>query len=433
MLFCAMGPDAPTSSDALLTTQRKQEILGLLLIALAVLLGLAFFSYNPSDDVALEQQSLLSALFSPDPDQGGVHNALGYLGAWLAGIFVPNGLGYFMLVICGLLGWWGHALFRDRTLEPLIRPTLYTVGIILYAAVSIGWIGELFGGDLTRWIGAIGTGIAGGMRHLIGLFGSFLVLSITALGTWIVMSEGDAQDSIDRLINALVYSAHATQRGLRYATAQAHAWLTDQRDALNDKWTDQRSSQSTASQPPQEPPSPPEEPTSTPGPPDTPDEHHLEPKPEPSSSAEAPAEPPAASTSAPSASTPSAPADASPGSSSNEPLPDPAIWDTLDATELQDTDSEEDLDMVDFDEVLHHMEAAPSAPDTNALPPEMRDTSTAPPADPETASAPQDHDDRDGDPNLNNGTPIHLHLPSERAPISETSIPVEAPLSEQRA
>ena len=99
------------ASASRVSSQRKKEILGVILMALAVLLSLALITYNAADD-ALARRFSFSALF--DPGGSRAANALGLVGAVLAWMLVPNFLGYTTLMLTVLLLVWGYFITRHK-------------------------------------------------------------------------------------------------------------------------------------------------------------------------------------------------------------------------------------------------------------------------------------------------------------------------------
>ncbi|PSQ67768.1 MAG: hypothetical protein BRD25_01110, partial [Bacteroidetes bacterium QH_1_61_8] len=159
--------------SAVVSTRRKMEVLGLILMVLALLLSLAFVTYQPSDDAVAQAAPLVDALLNPS-QYPPVDNALGLLGAELARSLVPGFLGYSVLLYSGALMVWGYAIFRHWSLRPLLYPT----GLVLLSAFVIadlvGWFGHTLDADLLRWAGAVGMGMAGWMQGVIGLIGSVM-------------------------------------------------------------------------------------------------------------------------------------------------------------------------------------------------------------------------------------------------------------------
>jgi len=180
-----------------ISDQRRKEILGLLVMGLALLVGLAVVTYDPADDALLADTSVWAAL---SPGGGGdVQNWGGHLGALLAQALVPSFIGYCSLILLGLVGAWGAVLFRNRkTVYLPLLTVLLSVGALIVATV-IGWFGHSLTADVMHWSGAVGLGTAGWLQHVLGAAGSFIVLTLLLLCTVLMIVDHDIQRSIDRI------------------------------------------------------------------------------------------------------------------------------------------------------------------------------------------------------------------------------------------
>ncbi len=184
------------SRPPLVSTQRKKEVLGLILMVLAFLIALAVLSYSPEDD-AVARQFSLDALINPGDNRA--QNALGLIGAAIARLLVPLSLGYSVLVFPGLLFAWGYVFFRNRTpvYLPLLTILLSVSAFIL--ATLFGWFGLTLEVDLLNWSGAWGLGAAGWMQRVFGTAGSLILTLLTLVVTVLLVVDHDIQRSIDRV------------------------------------------------------------------------------------------------------------------------------------------------------------------------------------------------------------------------------------------
>ena len=183
-----------------MSSQRKKEILGVILMALALLLSLALITYNAADD-ALARSFSFSALF--DPGGGRAANALGLVGAVLAWLLVPNFLGYATLTLTVLLLVWGYFITRHKkTLHLPYLSVMTAVGTVVLATL-LGWIGLTTDADWSIWSGAIGQGIATWMQQVFGALGSFVVLALLVTVTLLLVIDRDIQRSLDRVEDAV--------------------------------------------------------------------------------------------------------------------------------------------------------------------------------------------------------------------------------------
>jgi S-DNA-T family DNA segregation ATPase FtsK/SpoIIIE len=178
------------------------EVLGLVLMVLALLLSLAFVTYHVGDDEVARAAPLVEALLNPS-EYPPVQNALGLLGAELARSLVPGFLGYSILFFSLSLMVWGYAIFRHWALRPLLYPTGLALLSAFVVACLIGWFAHTFQTDLVRWAGAVGMGIAGWMQGVFGPPGSFILLLLVVAVMLLLVVDHDIQRSVDRVVDAL--------------------------------------------------------------------------------------------------------------------------------------------------------------------------------------------------------------------------------------
>ena len=188
------------STPAGLSRQRKQEVLGIILMALATLLTLAVLTHSPSDDALLEGAES-EYLFEPGDNR--VQNLLGPVGAIVSKAIVTEFLGFPSLLLIACLMAWGYLLLRQRT--PVFLPLLTGLAFAgaLFLACFFGWFDAHTDLDLTRFSGAIGLGVAGWLTSLVGSVGSFVVLMVAVLVTGLLVYDRDIQTSLDRAEGAV--------------------------------------------------------------------------------------------------------------------------------------------------------------------------------------------------------------------------------------
>ena len=121
---------------------RAQEILGVLLIAFAVLVSIACLTYSPEDSEYLSGDQACGGfpnLIAPSPFCiSNVQNAGGPLGAWIAEAVVWKSFGYVSLLLAILLIVCGYQILRKRSLGSLTRLSLILITSTGYFAVLIG-------------------------------------------------------------------------------------------------------------------------------------------------------------------------------------------------------------------------------------------------------------------------------------------------------
>lgn len=194
------APAKPRGRPALVTSQRKREIAGLMLMTVALLLLLAFISYTPDDSLLVARHTTPTGI-EEDARIGTPQNLIGRVGAWLAYWCVERGIGYVAVVGCGLLFAWGYALLRHRPKYLLGISTLFLAAAALLVSALGGW----FAGPVPRgeqpseWAGGIGAAIAGWLSNTAGRPGAFIVLLLLLVVVALVFVERDIQGAVDRV------------------------------------------------------------------------------------------------------------------------------------------------------------------------------------------------------------------------------------------
>ncbi len=201
---------------ALVSSQRKKEVFGLVLMALALLLTLALVTYSSADDTLARAFSWRDAL---DPSGASTDNALGLVGATLAYGLIPRFLGYPIVILALLLGAWGYMFFRRR--ETVFLPVLSALALVvtLLASTLFGWFADGPGTTLALWSGDVGLGVAGWMTQLVGATGSLILLIVAALVALLLIIDRDIQITLDRAEES-VTSLRASAKG-KWDTARA--------------------------------------------------------------------------------------------------------------------------------------------------------------------------------------------------------------------
>lgn len=221
--MAASGSNTSTEDSAfLISPRRKAEIVGLVLMVLALLLSLAFLSYHAGDNALLRSAELTDVFLAPQQvqPQVPVQNVLGLLGAQLAALFVPGFLGYSVLLLSGLLMVWGYAVFRHQMLRPLLYPSLLTLLSTFVLSCLLGWLDHALAAPLAAWAGTVGIGTAGWLQHVFGEVGSFILLLLAVAVMLLLVVDHDVQRTVDRGIAALQVLLNGLSSATAYVQAQ---------------------------------------------------------------------------------------------------------------------------------------------------------------------------------------------------------------------
>jgi S-DNA-T family DNA segregation ATPase FtsK/SpoIIIE len=214
------------------------EVLGLVLMVLALLLSLAFVTYQSGDDTVAQSAPLADALLNPS-QYPPVENALGLLGAELARTLVPGFLGYSILFFSAALMVWGYAVFRHWRLRPLLYPTGLALLSSFVVANLVGWFAHTLEADLVRWAGAVGMGMAGWMQGVFGQPGSLILLLLVVTVMLLLVVDHDIQRSVDRVIEA-VRQIEATVQGWWTAWQDRRARKRKEKETEQDQQEDNK-------------------------------------------------------------------------------------------------------------------------------------------------------------------------------------------------
>ncbi|MDE2730056.1 MAG: DNA translocase FtsK 4TM domain-containing protein [Bacteroidota bacterium] len=196
---------------------RTQEVLGVLLIALSVLIGIACVTYIPEDSQHIARDGACSgfrALIMPSPYCiVNVQNAGGPLGAWIADGIVRNSFGYTTLLLVLLLIAFGYRILRKRSLASLVKPALVLLASTAYTSVLIGRLDQSLDVSLALFSGNWGAVGAGGLAGMTGWLGSYFILAVVLLVGMLLISDGDLQRSLDRVERLFVHLRSIANQG----------------------------------------------------------------------------------------------------------------------------------------------------------------------------------------------------------------------------
>ena len=147
-----------------MASERRLEILGILLIAISVFLLFSLLGYNPNEEPSI----------SPNVK---VENPMGILGLILSHMLVKLGFGYIIILIpiIGLL--WGWTIFSKKDFDKIIRITKYGFSLIILFSISLGVVLITFSPSSSYLIpGLIGSKIALLFIDWLSVWGTFIIL-----------------------------------------------------------------------------------------------------------------------------------------------------------------------------------------------------------------------------------------------------------------
>jgi DNA segregation ATPase FtsK/SpoIIIE, S-DNA-T family len=192
-------PESNTPKEPILTSDRKVEIVGLLVMVIALLLAISIVTYAP-EDYSVISDSSLGSLLQPDQSASArIHNGLGVVGAYLSHFFVHIFFGYFSIFIAFIalqLGWY---TFRHNQISDLQWPSVLIASGMVLVATFVGWFNIEMDAGLELFSGAAGLAVAQIMRGLTGFYGSFILLVAFSIVLMLLLIDRDIQGTVDRV------------------------------------------------------------------------------------------------------------------------------------------------------------------------------------------------------------------------------------------
>jgi S-DNA-T family DNA segregation ATPase FtsK/SpoIIIE len=177
---------------------RKLEIIGVITIAIAILLGLSIVSYT-ADDYQYARSLSFSELFNPDANSRLVQNWLGPVGAYLSHFLVYSIFGYTSVIFALLVGYNGWHVFRRRAFKDNSWLNVLSIWSMVLLSTLLGWMTTNLGvPEDPIWSGAAGIALASILHNITGV-GSIFILIVLMLVTLLLLWERDLQKTIDNI------------------------------------------------------------------------------------------------------------------------------------------------------------------------------------------------------------------------------------------
>tara|TARA_R110000868_G_scaffold408293_5_gene691042 strand:- start:79035 stop:81584 length:2550 start_codon:yes stop_codon:yes gene_type:complete len=181
-----------------LDSARKVEIVGIIVIAIAVLLGLSILSYTP-EDYQYARSLNFTDLFNPDANSRLVQNWLGPVGAYISHFLVYTLFGYTSIILALIVGYNGWHVLRHRSFKENGWLNILTVWGMVLLSTFIGWLNQ--NADFPEdsvWSGGAGVAISRILQNITGI-GSIFILSVLVLVTLLLLWDRDLQKTIDNV------------------------------------------------------------------------------------------------------------------------------------------------------------------------------------------------------------------------------------------
>lgn len=177
---------------------RKLEIIGILIMAIAVLLGLSIITYHESD-YALMQVLSTDSLLSVDKGPAlRIQNGLGPVGAYVSYFFVYMLFGYISLVVPAIILMYGWYVFRGKDIASLAWSTAYGIWAMVLVSTLLGWFHNEFDWLSSHWNGSAGIAFARVLQNITG-YGSIIILGVLTIVTALLLLDRDLQHTVDAI------------------------------------------------------------------------------------------------------------------------------------------------------------------------------------------------------------------------------------------
>lgn len=177
---------------------RKVEIVGIIIIAIAVLFGLSIISYTP-EDYQYARSLKFTDLFNPEANSRLVQNWLGPVGAYMSHLLVHTLFGYTSMVFALIVGYNGWHILRHRSFTDNNWLNILSIWSMILLSTFIGWLNS--NADFPEdsvWSGSAGVAISRVLQNITGV-GSIFILSVLVLVTLLLLWDRDLQKTIDNV------------------------------------------------------------------------------------------------------------------------------------------------------------------------------------------------------------------------------------------
>ncbi len=184
------------------SSERRKQIVLVILMVVGVLVMLAVLSYAKHDEVITSTLSFVDVLRIPFDDHiraqaDLIHNRFGLLGALIADVCVNNTIGFASIVFPILVMVWSWVALRKKETRRLITLTNYTIIGGLLFSTAMGVVALIIDVD-KEWSGLMGAFTADFLSKLLGTIGASMFVVAALFITFVLAIDLDIHKSIDR-------------------------------------------------------------------------------------------------------------------------------------------------------------------------------------------------------------------------------------------
>ncbi len=175
------------------------ELLGLLMMSVAVLIGLSILSYHASDYANVQSLSFRHILSFEKSPALLAKNWLGPVGALTSQFFVYTLFGYFSILIPVIMGGVGWTLLRRIPIQRYLwRGAMFLWSMVIFSMAS-GWLYIQAEPYSTAWAGNAGIALSRMLSLITGNVGSGVIVFLLSVITGVLLLDADLQGTLDRV------------------------------------------------------------------------------------------------------------------------------------------------------------------------------------------------------------------------------------------
>lgn len=159
-----------------LTSERKVEILGVIIMAIAVLLAISIVTHESEDYTVISSVSFETLVQFDRGPALRIQNGLGPMGAYISHFFAYMMFGYTSMIIAILVLVYGWYTFRHKKLSSVHPYAVYLICVMILAAAIMGYIHMEGIYETIAWSGSSGLAISEFLRAVSGQYGPVVIL-----------------------------------------------------------------------------------------------------------------------------------------------------------------------------------------------------------------------------------------------------------------
>ena len=180
------------------SSARKVEIIGISLIAIAVLIGFCILSYTPEDDQYL-QKVTITDIYKSDTSARMIQNWLGPLGAKLSYFLIYISFGYSSIIFSIVLGYTGWHVFRQRSPQEKYQTIALSLWAMILISTFLGWTHSNWNfPQQAYWSGSAGLQLSVILQNITGIASLFILLVFMGINA-LLFVDRDLQKTIDNI------------------------------------------------------------------------------------------------------------------------------------------------------------------------------------------------------------------------------------------